>query len=107
MHEQYQKVVNAKDRELEDNAYRIKALASVKQNELSFMRKSTNEKIERLEQEIEGYEVRRQYNLFLFIIFSTLHCVLWCIYAVSFLFLPSLHFASFFFLGLGRKSIIL
>lgn len=58
MHEQYQKVVNVKDRELEDNAYRIKALASVKQNELTFMRKSTNEKIERLEQEIEGYEVR-------------------------------------------------
>lgn len=58
MHEQYQKVVNAKDRELEDNAYRIKALASVKQNELSFMRKSTNEKIEKMEQEIEGYEVR-------------------------------------------------
>lgn len=58
MHEQYQKVVNVKDRELEDNAYRIKALASVKQNELTFMRKTTNEKIERLEQEIEGYEVR-------------------------------------------------
>lgn len=58
MHEQYQKVVNVKDRELEDNAYRIKALASVKQNELTFMRKSTNEKIEKLEQEIEGYEVR-------------------------------------------------
>ena len=58
MHEQYQKVVNVKDRELEDNAYRIKALASVKQNELSFMRKSTNDKIEKLEQEIEGYEVR-------------------------------------------------
>lgn len=58
MHEQYQKVVNVKDRELEDNAYRIKALASVKQNELTFMRKSSNEKIEKLEQEIEGYEVR-------------------------------------------------
>lgn len=57
MHEQYQKVVDNKDKELEDYAYRVKALAATKQKELEVTRAEAKEKIVNLEHRIEGYEV--------------------------------------------------
>jgi DNA repair exonuclease SbcCD ATPase subunit len=57
MHEQYQRVVDTKDRELEDYAYRIKALVAAKQKDIEKLQIETNNTIDRYERDIEGYEV--------------------------------------------------
>lgn len=57
MHEQYQKVVDNKDKDLEDYAYRVKALAATKKKELEMTRAEAKEKMSNLEHRIEGYEV--------------------------------------------------
>lgn len=57
MHEQYQKVVDTKDRELEDYAYRVKALVAAKQKDIEKLQIETNNTIDRYERDIEGYEV--------------------------------------------------
>ncbi|KAG0179660.1 hypothetical protein DFQ28_002649 [Apophysomyces sp. BC1034] len=63
MYQQYQDLVDKKDLELEDYAYRVKALSTSKQKEMEQLRIESVEKIEKCEQEIEGYEKRIQdYN---------------------------------------------
>ncbi|KAI7907377.1 uncharacterized protein BX663DRAFT_495711 [Cokeromyces recurvatus] len=56
MHDQYQIIVNTKNRELEDYAYRIKALVAAKQKEMEKLQIETNHTIDRYEKDIEGYE---------------------------------------------------
>lgn len=57
MHEQYQIVVDTKDRELEDYAYRVKAIVAAKQKEVEKIQNETNATIDKYERDIEGYEV--------------------------------------------------
>lgn len=57
MHKQYQQVVDTKDRELEDYAYRVKALVASKQKEVEKLHTETNATIDKYERDIEGYEV--------------------------------------------------
>lgn len=57
MHEQYQMVVDTKDRELEDYAYRVKALVAAKQKDIEKLQIETNNTIDKYERDIEGYEV--------------------------------------------------
>jgi chromosome segregation ATPase len=57
MHEQYQIVVDTKDSELEDYAYRVKALVAGKQKEVEKLQNETNSTIDKYERDIEGYEV--------------------------------------------------
>ncbi|KAI9334469.1 hypothetical protein BD770DRAFT_451563, partial [Pilaira anomala] len=56
MHEQYQFVVDTKDRELEDYAYRVKALVASKQKEVEKLHIETNTALDQYERNIEGYE---------------------------------------------------
>ncbi|KAL9546566.1 hypothetical protein MBANPS3_006601 [Mucor bainieri] len=58
MHEQYQIVVDAKDRELEDYAYRVKALVAAKQKDIEKLQTETNHTIDKYERDIEGYEAK-------------------------------------------------
>ncbi|GAA5798849.1 hypothetical protein HPULCUR_004255 [Helicostylum pulchrum] len=56
MHHQYQTVVDCKDRELEDYAYRVKALVAAKQKEVEKIHVETTSTIDQYERNIEGYE---------------------------------------------------
>ncbi|KAI8096072.1 hypothetical protein BDF21DRAFT_458312 [Thamnidium elegans] len=56
MHQQYQTVVDCKDRELEDYAYRVKALVASKQKEVEKIHVETTSTIDQYERNIEGYE---------------------------------------------------
>ncbi|KAG2209156.1 hypothetical protein INT47_005448, partial [Mucor saturninus] len=56
MHEQYQAVVDCKDRELEDYAYRVKAIVASKQKEVEKLQVETISTIDKYEKDIEGYE---------------------------------------------------
>ncbi|KAI8997499.1 hypothetical protein BDB01DRAFT_771332 [Pilobolus umbonatus] len=58
LHDQYQRIVNIKDQELEDYAYRIKALVASKQKDVENIHSVTTEKIDQYEKEIEGYEAK-------------------------------------------------
>ncbi|CAO3645302.1 unnamed protein product [Mucor fragilis] len=58
MHEQYQVVVDTKDRELEDYAYRVKALVAAKQKDIEKLQVETNNTIDNYERDIEGYEAK-------------------------------------------------
>ncbi|KAG1222559.1 hypothetical protein G6F35_005222 [Rhizopus arrhizus] len=58
MHDQYQLAVDNKNRELEDYAYRVKALVASKQKETEKMDNERREEVERYEKEIEGYEIK-------------------------------------------------
>ncbi|GAN10985.1 hypothetical protein MAM1_0442c10536 [Mucor ambiguus] len=58
MHEQYQRVVDTKDRELEDYAYRVKALVAAKQKDIEKLQVETNNTIDKYERDIEGYEAK-------------------------------------------------
>lgn len=64
MHEQYQIVVDTKDRELEDYAYRVKALVAAKQKDIEKLQTETNNTIDKYERDIEGYEVSLHFILF-------------------------------------------
>lgn len=54
LHQQYQKQADMKDKDLEQYAYRVKALTTAKQKEMDMLRKETMEKMEHT---VEGYEV--------------------------------------------------
>lgn len=56
MHKQYQVVVDTKDQELEDYAYRVKALVASKQKEIEKLNAETNSTIDKYERDILGYE---------------------------------------------------
>ncbi|CEG77923.1 hypothetical protein RMATCC62417_12595 [Rhizopus microsporus] len=67
MHEQYQHTIDAKNKELEDYAYRVKALVASKQKELEKLQIEKKMEEEKYDREVEGYEVS-----FLFIPFFLL-----------------------------------
>lgn len=70
MHEQYQIVVDTKDRELEDYAYRVKALVASKQKEVEKLHVETNTALDQYERNIEGYEVNFSIFFFTFFFFK-------------------------------------
>lgn len=57
MHEQYQHTIDAKNKELEDYAYRVKALVASKQKELEKLQIEKKMEEEKYDREVEGYEV--------------------------------------------------
>ncbi|RCI07334.1 hypothetical protein CU098_014019 [Rhizopus stolonifer] len=58
MQNQYQMLVDAKDRELEDYAYRIKALVAAKQKAIEKMQLENKVSSDRYDREIEEYEAK-------------------------------------------------
>lgn len=60
LQEQYQHEVDEKSRELEDYVYRVKALMTAKQKEVEKMRMETNNTVDKYEQDIKGYEVKKR-----------------------------------------------
>ncbi|CEP10436.1 hypothetical protein [Parasitella parasitica] len=58
MHEQYQFIVDTKNRELEDYAYRVKALVAAKQKDIERLQMENNKTIDKYRQYIEEYESR-------------------------------------------------
>ncbi|KAI8982408.1 hypothetical protein BDF20DRAFT_470788 [Mycotypha africana] len=56
LHEQYQFMLDAKNRELEKFSYRIKAMEASRHRETEELKVQTDQIVEKLEKDIEGYE---------------------------------------------------
>lgn len=59
LHQQYQKMVDLKEHELEEYAYRVKTITAGKMKEMEEVRAEHREKIKDFEAKIEDYQVRQ------------------------------------------------